>query len=65
MILLAARRLVPAARQLLASEDGQAMVEYGAIAGALLVSLIIAIRLVQAALSTTLRNHHYGLSNAP
>jgi len=52
-------------RTLLASEDGQAMVEYGAIAGALLVSLVVAIRLVQAALSATLRNHHHALTNAP
>ncbi len=52
-------------RDLLYDESGQAMVEYGAIAGALLVSLVIAIRLVQAALSSTLRNHHHGLANAP
>ncbi|MBM3271004.1 MAG: hypothetical protein FJZ01_25505 [Candidatus Sericytochromatia bacterium] len=50
---------------MLLGEDGQAMVEYGAIGAVLLVSLAIAIRLVQAALSTTLRDHHYGLSNAP
>jgi Flp pilus assembly pilin Flp len=52
-------------RALLIDESGQAMVEYGAIAGALLVSLIIAIKLVQLGLSQTMRNHHYGLSNAP
>lgn len=52
-------------REVLAGEDGQAMVEYGAIAGALLVSLAIAIKLVQVGLSSTLRNHHHGLANAP
>ena len=52
-------------RRLLRDERGQAMVEYGAIAGALLISLVIGIKLVQIGLSQTLRNHHYGLSNAP
>jgi Flp pilus assembly pilin Flp len=52
-------------RHLLESEDAQAMVEYGAIGATLLVGLAIAIRLVQVALSSTLRDHHYGLSNAP
>ncbi len=52
-------------RELLLGEDGQAMVEYGAIGGALLISLAVAIRLVQAGLSSTLRDHHYGLCNAP
>lgn len=50
---------------LLCDEDGQAMVEYGVIAAALLVGLVVAIKLVQMALSATLRNHHKGLSNAP
>ncbi|MBM3258889.1 MAG: Flp family type IVb pilin [Candidatus Sericytochromatia bacterium] len=51
--------------RLLREDDGQAMVEYGLIAAALTIGVAVATKLVQAALSRQLLQHHKALSQAP
>ena len=48
-----------------AKASGQAMVEYGVIAAALVVGLALAIKGVQLALSRQIDHHHQALSKAP
>lgn len=51
--------------RLLREDDAQAMVEYGLIAAALTIGVAVATKLVQAALSRQLLQHHKALSQAP
>lgn len=51
--------------RLLREDDAQAMVEYGLIAAALTIGVALATKLVQAALSRQLLQHHKALSQAP
>ncbi|MEB3238031.1 MAG: Flp family type IVb pilin [Candidatus Sericytochromatia bacterium] len=51
--------------RLVRGEDAQAMVEYGLIAAAITIGVALATRLVQAALSRQLLQHHKALSQAP
>jgi Flp pilus assembly pilin Flp len=51
--------------RLLREDDAQAMVEYGLMAAALTIGVALATKLVQAALSRQLLQHHKALSQAP
>ncbi|MEB3298597.1 MAG: hypothetical protein VKO21_03835 [Candidatus Sericytochromatia bacterium] len=52
-------------RRLRHEEHAQAMVEYGLIAAAVTVGVALSAKLVQAALSRQLIQHHKALSQAP
>ncbi len=51
--------------EILGGEDGQAMVEYGAIAAGLLIGLAVAIKGMQLALSRSLEQQYRALASAP
>ncbi len=52
-------------RAILGGEDGQAMVEYGAMAAGLLIGMAVAIKGMQMALSRSLEQQYQALSSAP